>query len=64
MAQAEGVPLLDAYLRVLFREQRRTAQALRDQQEAAAHAVGSLRGETDDPDTAGDAFLRALNRAL
>lgn len=64
VAQAEGVPLLDAYLRVLFREQRRTAQALRDQQEAAAHAVGSLRGETDDPDTAGDAFLRALNRAL
>lgn len=64
VAEREGVPLLDAYLRVLFREQRRTAQALHDQQEAAARSAGSLRGETDDPDTAGEAFIRALKRAL
>ena len=64
VAKREDISLLDAYLRVLFREQRRTAQALRDQQEAAARSAGSLHGETDDPDTAGEAFIRALNRAL
>ncbi len=64
VAEAEEVPLLDAYLRVLYREQRRVQKAQAQAAQAAARSAGSMQGVPETPDTAGAAFLQALARAV
>lgn len=63
-AAEEGIPLLDAYLRHRWQEEKKVAAALQKQQEAAARSAGSLsRGATHTPPEQ-DAFLRAFRSAL
>ncbi|MBP3388819.1 MAG: hypothetical protein J6K98_02980 [Clostridia bacterium] len=64
VAEKERISLLDAYLRVRFREQRRVQEARASAASAAARSAGSMRGEPHEPDTTGEAFLRALTRAV
>jgi len=64
VAEAEEVPLLDAYLRVLYREQRRVQEAQAQAAQAASRSAGSMQGVPETPDTAGAAFLQALARAV
>lgn len=64
VAQKEGVPLLDAYLRVLYREQRRVQEAQAQAARSAARSAGSMQEVPQMPDTAGTAFLQALARAV
>lgn len=63
-AVREGIPLLDAYLRYRWQEEKRVAAANAKRQEAAARSAGSLsRGSTQTPPEQ-DAFLRAFRSAL
>ena len=64
IAAEEGATLLDAFLRHSYREQRRCAQAAADAEKAAQNAVGSQKSAPLSPDTAGEAFRRALMQHL
>lgn len=60
IAEEEQIGLLDAFLRHRFREERRCAQAAADAARAAEAATGSQKSAPLSPDTAGEAFRRAL----
>ena len=63
-AAQEGIPLLDAYLRYRWQEEKRVAAAAHSRQQAASRSVGSLsRGAMETPPEQ-DAFLRAFRSAL
>lgn len=63
-AAEEGIPLLDAYLRYRWQEEKRVAAANATRRRAAAHSAGSLsRGAVETPPEQ-DAFLRAFRSAL
>ena len=63
-AAEENIPLLDAYLRHRFREERAVqAEALR-QQRAAEAAAGSLGGGGKRAKPVSDAFARSFEQAL
>lgn len=63
-AVREGIPLLDAYLRFRWQEEKRIASAARHQQEAAQRSAGSLQQGAEDPQPGQAAFLRAFRAAL
>ena len=64
MAAQQGIPLLDAYLRHRWQEEKKIAAAAEKRQQAAAQSAGSLsRGAVETPPEQ-DAFLRAFRRAL
>lgn len=63
-AAREGIPLLDAYLRYRWQEEKKVAASLQTRQQAAQRSAGSLsRGAADTPPEQ-DAFLRAFRSAL
>ena len=60
----EGIPLLDAYLRYRWQEEKKVAAATTRRQKAAQSSAGSLsRGAVETPPEQ-DAFLRAFRSAL
>lgn len=64
VAAKEGIPLLDAYLRYRWQEEKRIAAATACRQRAAQSSAGSLsRGALETPPEQ-DAFLRAFRSAL
>ena len=64
VAAQQGIPLLDAYLRYRWQEEKRVAAASAKRQQAAAQSAGSLsRGAVQTPPEQ-DAFLRAFRSAL
>ena len=64
VAAEQGIPLLDAYLRHRWQEEKRVAAASAKRQQAAAQSAGSLsRGAVQTPPEQ-DAFLRAFRSAL
>ena len=63
-AAQEGIPLLDAYLRYRWQEEKKVAASVQMRQQAAQRSAGSLsRGAADTPPEQ-DAFLRAFRSAL
>lgn len=63
-AAGEGIPLLDAYLRYRWQEEKRVATANAARRRAAVSSAGSLsRGAVETPPEQ-DAFLRAFRSAL
>lgn len=63
-AAREGIPLLDAYLRYRWQEEKKVASATARRQRAAMSSSGSLsRGAVETPPEQ-DAFLRAFRSAL
>lgn len=63
-AAREGIPLLDAYLRYRWQEEKKVADSMLTRQQAAQRSAGSLsRGAADTPPEQ-DAFLRAFRSAL
>ena len=63
-AAREGIPLLDAYLRHRWQEEKRVATANATRRRAAVSSAGSLsRGAMETPPEQ-DAFLRAFRSAL
>lgn len=63
-AAREGIPLLDAYLRYRWQEEKKVAAATESRRRAASCSVGSLsRGAAETPPEQ-DAFLRAFRSAL
>ena len=63
-AAREGIPLLDAYLRYRWQEEKRGAAATDSRHHAAQSSAGSLsRGALETPPEQ-DAFLRAFRSAL
>lgn len=63
-AAKEGIPLLDAYLRYRWQEEKKIASATARRRQAAASSAGSLsRGAVETPPEQ-DAFLRAFRSAL
>ena len=63
-AASEGIPLLDAYLRHRWQEEKRVATANATRRRAAVSSTGSLsRGAMETPPEQ-DAFLRAFRSAL
>ena len=64
LAAGEGIPLLDAYLRHRWQEEKRVAAAQQKRQQSAQRSAGSLaRGSAEAPPEQ-DAFLRAFRNAL
>lgn len=64
LAAGEGIPLLDAYLRHRWQEEKRVAAAQEKRQQSAQRSAGSLaRGSAEAPPEQ-DAFLRAFRNAL
>ena len=64
VAAREGIPLLDAYLRYRWQEEKKIAAATVCRQKAAQSSAGSLsRGAVETPPEQ-DAFLRAFRSAL
>lgn len=64
MAAQEGIPLLDAYLRHRWQEEKKVASATEHRRRSAASSAGSLsRGAMETPPEQ-DAFLRAFRLAL
>ena len=64
LAEAEGLPLADAYLRFLHRERQRAAEERERQRQAAARSSGPLAGERAEPQPEQEAFRRAFEKAL
>ena len=64
VAAREGIPLLDAYLRYRWQEEKRVLAAARQQEQAARQSAGSLAAGTAQAPPEQDAFLRAFRRAL
>lgn len=63
-AAAENIPLLDAWLRYRWQEEKKVLAAAKKRQEAAGQSAGPLsRGAVRD-DPGSDAFLRAFRSAL
>ncbi len=63
-AAREGIPLLDAYLRYRWQEEKKVAAATDSRRRAAQCSAGSLsRGAVETPPEQ-DAFLRAFRSAL
>ncbi len=63
-AAREGIPLLDAYLRYRWQEEKKIAAAAQTRRQAAQSSAGSLsRGAVEVPPEQ-DAFLRAFRSAL
>lgn len=63
-AATEGIPLLDAYLRYRWQEEKKVAASVQTRQLAAQRSAGSLsRGAADTPPEQ-DTFLRAFRSAL
>lgn len=63
-AAEQGIPLLDAYLRYRWQEEKKVAAAAAQRQQAAGQSAGSLsRGAVQTPPEQ-DAFLRAFRSAL
>lgn len=63
-AAEEGIPLLDAYLRYRWQEEKKVAAAMARRQQASASSTGSLsRGAVETPPEQ-SAFLRAFRSAL
>lgn len=64
LAAEEGIPLLDAFLRHRWQEEKRVARSTRQRRQAADASAGSLsRGSVQTPPEQ-DAFLRAFHSAL
>ncbi len=64
LAAEEGIPLLDAYLRHRWQEEKKVARSTRQRRQAAGASAGSLsRGSAQTPPEQ-DAFLRAFHSAL
>ena len=64
LAEEEGLPLADAYLRFLHRERQRAAEERERQRQAAARSSGPLAGERAEPQPEQEAFRRAFEKAL
>lgn len=64
MAAEEGIPLLDAYLRHRWQEEKRRLAAEKQQEQAARQSAGSLAAGAAQTPPEQDAFLRAFRRAL
>ncbi len=63
-AAKEGIPLLDAYLRYRWQEEKKVATANATRRRAASSSAGSLsRGAVETPPEQ-DAFLKAFRAAL
>lgn len=63
-AATEGIPLLDAFLRYRWQEEKKVASATIRRRQAAMSSAGSLsRGAVETPPEQ-DAFLRAFRSAL
>lgn len=63
-AAREGIPLMDAYLRYRWQEEKKVAAATESRRRAAQSSAGSLsRGAVETPPEQ-DAFLRAFRSAL
>jgi hypothetical protein len=63
-AAEEHIPLLDAFLRHRFREERAVRLERERQQRAAEAAAGSLQGGGNGADPASAAFARSFEQAL
>lgn len=63
-AAEENIPLLDAYLRYRFREERAVLAERERQQRAAEAAAGSLQGGGNGTAPASAAFARSFEQAL
>ena len=63
-AAREGIPLLDAYLRHRWQEEKKVLAAAAKREQAAQRSVGSLSAGSKQVAPAQDAFLRAFRRAL
>lgn len=63
-AAQENIPLLDAYLRHRFREERAVLAEQQRQQRAAEAAAGSLGGGGRQAKPVSDAFARSFEQAL
>ncbi len=63
-AAEENIPLLDAYLRHRFREERAVLAEQQRQQRAAQAAAGSLCGGGRQAKPVSDAFARSFEQAL
>lgn len=64
IAQKEHIPLLDAYLRFRWQEEKRVAAEEQRQKQIAIQSVGSLSQGVDEPQPEQEAFLRAFRSAL
>ncbi len=64
LAAQEGIPLLDAYLRYRWQEEKKVMEAARLRAEAARQSAGSLSRGADKSDPGPDGFLRAFRAAL
>lgn len=63
-AVADGIPLLDAWLRYCWQEEKKVLAAAQKRQEAARRSAGSLSRGAAQNDPGADAFLRAFRSAL
>ena len=63
-AAEQGIPLLDAYLRYRWQEEKQVREAARQRALAAQQSAGSLARGADKRDPAPDSFLRAFRAAL
>lgn len=63
-AVQEGIPLMDAYLRFLWREEQKARLERSREERAAAASSGSLAGTPDLPGSEQNAFVRAFREAV
>lgn len=63
-AAAENIPLLDAYLRYRWQEEKKVLAAAAKREQAARQSAGSLSAGSSQVAPEQDAFLRAFRRAL
>ena len=63
-AAREGIPLLDAYLRYRWQEEKKVAAATESRRRAAQCSAGSLSRTAVETPPEQDAFLRAFRSAL
>ncbi|MBR0447556.1 MAG: hypothetical protein IIX28_03710 [Clostridia bacterium] len=63
-AAQENIPLLDAYLRYRWQEEKKVAASLQTRQQAAMRSAGSLSRGAEGTPPEQDAFLRAFRSAL
>ena len=63
-AAQEGIPLLDAYLRYRWQEEKKVAAATESRRRAAQCSAGSLSRTAVETPPEQDAFLRAFRSAL
>lgn len=63
-AAQKGIPLLDAYLRYRWQEEKKVAAAAESRRHAAQSSAGSLSRTAAETPPEQDAFLRAFRSAL